>query len=78
MMSHLRFILARYSASWGPTAPLYRQLVQLLPTTWAMSAYTKLLARGATLAEVWTQIGVLLLFAALFTAAGMWRFRNYE
>ncbi|HEY89062.1 MAG TPA: ABC transporter permease [Thermoflexia bacterium] len=77
----LSMSLAALGGAWYPleiTPPLYRQLVQLLPSTWAMSAYIKLLARGATLAEVWTQIGVLLLFAAIFVAAGMWRFRDYE
>ncbi len=73
--------LAALGGAWYPleiTPPLYRQLVQILPSTWAMRAYTDLLVRGAGLVDVLPAIGVLLGFAALFTALGVWRFRSYE
>jgi len=73
--------MAALGGAWWPlevTPQLYQQVVQALPSTWAMRAYGDVLARGATLVDVLPHIGVLLLFAALFTGAGMWRFKDYE
>ena len=73
--------MAALGGAWWPlevTPQLYQQVVQALPATWAMRAYGDVLARGATLVDVLPHIGVLLLFAALFTGAGMWRFKDYE
>jgi ABC-2 type transport system permease protein len=73
--------MAALGGAWWPleiTPQLYRQVVQVLPSTWAMRAYGDVLARGATLVDVLPHIGVLLLFAALFTGVGMWRFKDYE
>ena len=77
----LAMSLAALGGAWYPleiTPKLYRQFVQILPSTWAMSAYTELLARGATLSEVWGHIGILLLFAVVFITVGIWRFQDYE
>ena len=77
----LAMTMAALGGAWYPleiTPPLYRQIVKILPSTWAMQAYTDLLARGATLAELLPEIGVLLLFAAAFIAVGIWRFQRYE
>lgn len=54
-----------------------QQIVKVLPTTWAMSALTDITMRGAGLADVLPEAGVLLAFAAVFFAVGVWRFR-YE
>ncbi len=73
--------LAALGGAWYPleiTPPLYRQIVQILPSTWAMRAYTDLLVRGAGLRDVLPAIGALLLFATAFTALGVWRFNRYE
>ena len=58
-----------------PTAA--RTAAYLLPTAWAMQGLNNLLLRGAGLAGVLPQAGVLIGFAAVFFAVGVWRFR-YE
>lgn len=51
--------------------------VKILPTTWAMQGLLDLVVRGGGLLDVLPEAGVLLSFAALFFAIGVWRFR-YE
>ncbi len=48
---------------------------RFIPHFWATSAYYDLLARGRGLADVLPNIGVLLLFSALFLFIGLRRFR---
>jgi ABC-2 type transport system permease protein len=77
----LSMALAALGGAWYPlevTPPLYRQLVQILPSNWAMRAYTDVLVRNATLGEILPHVGVLLLFAAVFIALGILRFGRYE
>jgi len=76
----LSMTTAALGGAWFPlevTPPLFRQIVQILPSTWAMRAYTDILARGATLIDVLPGVGVLLGFAVLFTVIGVWRFNRY-
>ena len=54
--------------------PLLRTIGYFIPHTWAMTAYQDLLVRGQGLAQVLPEIGVLLLFAAVFFGLGVWRF----
>jgi ABC-2 type transport system permease protein len=73
--------MAALGGAWFPlevTPPLYRQVVQLLPSTWAMRAYTDLLARGADVVAILPHTGVLLGFAVLFAGFGAWRFNRYQ
>lgn len=73
--------LAALGGAWYPleiTPRLYQQVVQILPSTWAMRAYTDLLVRGAGLMEVLPAVGVLVLFALVFTTLGIVRFQSYE
>lgn len=73
--------MAALGGAWYPieiTPPVYRQVVQVLPSTWAMRAYTDLLARGADVMGVLPEVGVLLLFAVAFTAIGLIRFQRYR
>lgn len=51
--------------------------VKILPTTWAMQGLLDLVLRGRGLVEILPETGVLLGFAAIFFAVGVWRFR-YE
>ncbi len=77
----LAMTMAALGGAWYPlevTPPLYRQIVKILPSTWAMQAYTDLLARNATLTDLLPYIGMLLLFAAIFISVGIWRFQRYE
>jgi ABC-2 type transport system permease protein len=54
--------------------PWLRTISYFIPHTWAMTAYQDLLVRGQGLAQVLPEIGVLLLFAAVFFGIGVWRF----
>ncbi len=51
--------------------------VKILPTTWAMQGLLDLVLRGRGLVEILPEAGVLLGFATVFFAVGVWRFR-YE
>jgi ABC-2 type transport system permease protein len=54
--------------------PFLRTISYFIPHTWAMTAYQDLLVRGQGLVQVLPEIGVLLLFAAVFFGIGVWRF----
>jgi ABC-2 type transport system permease protein len=77
--------LAALGGAWYPlevTPPLYQQLAQLLPSTWAMRGYTAVLTQPAStawagLAAVLPEISALLAFAAVFGALAAWRLRHY-
>ena len=49
--------------------------VQVLPTTWAMQGFSDIVIRGAGAQEVLVEAAVLLGFAVLFFAIGVWRFQ---
>ncbi|HSQ39198.1 MAG TPA: ABC transporter permease, partial [Anaerolineales bacterium] len=51
--------------------------VKILPTTWAMQGLLDIVLRGRGLVDILPEAGVLLGFAAVFFAMGVWRFR-YE
>ncbi|MBN1248420.1 MAG: ABC transporter permease [Anaerolineae bacterium] len=73
--------MAALGGAWFPleiTPPLYRQVVQVLPSTWAMRAYTDILVRGAGLVAVLPHVGILLGFSILLMGLGVWRFSRYE
>lgn len=57
--------------------PTMQTIAHLIPLTWAMQALTDLAVRGANFVAVLPAIGVMLAFAGLFFAIGVWRFR-YE
>lgn len=54
-----------------------QQAVKILPTRWAMEGMLDIVLRGRGLSAVLPEAAVLLGFAALFYAIGIWRFR-YE
>jgi ABC-2 type transport system permease protein len=73
--------LSALGGAWYPmeiTPMIYRQIVKVFPSTWAMQAYTDLLVRQAGLAEVLPVAGVLLGFAAVFMLLAMLRFGKLE
>lgn len=73
--------LAALGGAWFPlevTPRIYRQVVQFLPSTWAMRAYTDLLVRQADVPEILPSVGVLLGFAVAFAGIAAIRFRGFE
>jgi ABC-2 type transport system permease protein len=73
--------LAALGGAWFPlevVPPLYRQLVQVLPSTWAMRAYTELLVRRANVVEVLPHVAVLCGFTLVFIAGASLRFSRYQ
>lgn len=77
----LSMAMAALGGAWFPlevTPQLYRQVVQVLPSMWAMRAYTDILVRGADVAAVLPHVGVLVGFAVAFMGLAVWRFGRYE
>lgn len=75
----LAMMLAALGGAWWPleiTPPLYQQAVHVLPTTWAMRAYTNILVRGVGVEDVLVEIAVLLGFALIFFLVGVWRYER--
>jgi ABC-2 type transport system permease protein len=73
--------LSALGGAWYPmeiTPLVYRQIVKILPSTWAMQAYTDLLVRQAGLKEVLPAVGVLVGFAVFFVLLALLRFRKLE
>ncbi len=73
-------VFALMGGCWYPLE-MFPQAVQhavkILPTTWAMQGLLDIVLRGRGLVEILPEAGVLLGFAAVFFAVGVWRFR-YE
>ncbi|MFZ5855532.1 MAG: ABC transporter permease [Chloroflexota bacterium] len=73
-------VFALMGGCWYPLElfpPVVQNAVKILPTTWAMQGLLDLVLRGRGLVEILPDAGVLLGFAAVFFAVGVWRFR-YE
>jgi ABC-2 type transport system permease protein len=73
-------VMALLGGCWYPLElfpQFIRTAVKVLPTTWAMQGMLDIVLRGQGLSAVLPTAGVLLLFAGVFFAIGIWRFR-YE
>jgi ABC-2 type transport system permease protein len=71
-------VFALLGGCWYPLElfpPAIQSAVRVLPTTWAMQGMLDLVLRGGGLPEVMGEVTVLLGFATLFFAVGVWRFR---
>jgi ABC-2 type transport system permease protein len=76
----LGMMMALMGGCWYPLElfpAVVQSAVKILPTTWAMEGMLDLVLRGRGLVDILPEAGVLLAFAALFYAIGVWRFR-YE
>jgi len=74
------FLLAPLGGAWIPmeiTPPAFQTLAQIFPTTWAMRGFTDVIVRGQGPEGVLLETLVLLGFAVIFFALGVWRFK-YE
>jgi ABC-2 type transport system permease protein len=76
----LGMVMALLGGCWYPIElfpELVRNLVKVLPTTWAMQGMLDILLRGQGVVGILPVAGVLLGFAAVFFVIGIWRFK-YE
>jgi ABC-2 type transport system permease protein len=76
----LGMVMALLGGCWYPIElfpPFVQTAAKALPTTWAMQGMLDILLRGEGLAGVLLPAAVLVGFAAVFFAVGVWRFR-YE
>ncbi|MEM7802581.1 MAG: ABC transporter permease [Chloroflexota bacterium] len=76
----LGMVLALLGGCWFPLEffpPAAKTVALFVPTRWALVGLTDVVVRGENLLGVLPETGVLLLFAAVFFAIGVWRFR-YE
>jgi ABC-2 type transport system permease protein len=74
----LGMVMALMGGCWYPLElfpPAIQTFVKVLPTTWAMQGLLDLVLRGGGLADILPEAVVLLGFAAVFFAVGVWRFR---
>jgi ABC-2 type transport system permease protein len=74
------FMLAPLGGAWVPleiTPAAFQQIAQIFPTTWAMRGFTDVIVRGQGPEGVLLEALVLLGFAIVFFALGIWRFK-YE
>jgi ABC-2 type transport system permease protein len=71
-------LLAALGGAWWPleiTPPAYQTLVKALPTTWAMIGFNDVIVRGQGVQAVLPETAILLAFAVIFFAVGVWRLR---
>ena len=76
----LGMVMALLGGCWYPIEffpEAARVASKALPTAWAMQGLTDLVLRGQGLPAILPEAGVLIAFAAVFFAIGVWRFR-YE
>jgi ABC-2 type transport system permease protein len=75
----LGMVMAMLGGCWWPIElfPAFaRQVAGVLPTRWAMQGLSDLAVRGLGAAEVLPEAAVLVGFAILFFAIGLWRFQR--
>jgi len=76
----LGMVMALLGGCWYPIEffpQFVRTAVKILPTSWAMQGLLDLVLRGRGLVDILPEAGVLLGFAVVFFAVGVWRFK-YE
>ena len=71
-------VLAPIGGSWWPlfiTPPFMQSLARLTPHGWANGGLNKLMLFGAEFTDVAPEMAALAVFAAVFLAVALWRFR---
>jgi ABC-2 type transport system permease protein len=74
----LSMLLAALGGAWWPmeiTPAAYQAVVKVLPSTWAMSGLTSVVMNGQGLIAILPQTGILLGFAVVFFAIGIWKLK---
>jgi len=80
VMSSTSMVMAALGGCWWPldiVPGFMRTIGHLFPSAWAMDGFQDIIARGLGVRAVLPEVGVLLGFATVFFAVGIWRFR-YE
>jgi ABC-2 type transport system permease protein len=70
--------MAALGGAWWPitiTPEWMQTLGHAFPSAWAMDAFQAIILQGATLGEVLPQAGILLGYAVVFFALGVWRLK---
>ena len=70
--------MAALGGAWWPiavTPPPMQALGHLFPSAWAMDAFQAIILQGATASDVLLETGILLGYAVLFSALGVWRLK---
>jgi len=70
--------MAALGGAWWPLTitPSYMQtLGHLFPSAWAMDAFQDIIILGGGVAEILPETGILLAYAVLFFALGVWRLK---
>jgi ABC-2 type transport system permease protein len=65
----IAMFMSALGGAWWPlevTPKIYQTVVQVLPTTWAMTGMNNIILRGEGIAQVWPQAAALTGFAAVF------------
>jgi ABC-2 type transport system permease protein len=76
----LGMVMALLGGCWYPLElfpEVVRNIVKVLPTTWAMQGLLDILLRGGGVTAILPEAGVLMAFALVFFVIGVWRFK-YE
>lgn len=76
----LGMLLSLLGGCWWPLEffpPALKSFAHLLPTYWAMQAFSDVVIRNQGLSAIWVELGILLAFAGIFFVIGVRRFR-YE
>ena len=74
----LGMVMSLLGGCWFPLEffpPAAQTVAKFLPTRWALVGVQDLVVRGQGVSGILLESGVLLLFAAVFFAIGVWRFR---
>lgn len=71
-------VMAALGGAWWPitiTPKFMQTLGHVFPSAWAMDAFQAIILQGATVGEVLPQAGILLGYAIVFFALGVWRLK---
>ena len=73
------FVLTGLGGAWFPlegTAQAFSAIGHLTPTAWAMDGFQNVLLRSQGLNSILLPAGLLLAYAVIFFAIGVWRFKT--
>ena len=74
-------LMAALGGAWWPleiTPPSYQTIVRIFPSTWAMLGFNDIIVKGQSFSGVLPEMLVLLGFALLFSAIGIWKLSRID